>query len=43
MSFNEKDIANLLSILRKGRGNAQTASDIEEQLNKRFGIQKSGN
>ena len=43
MNFNEKDVANLLTILKSGRENAQTAAEIENQLHHRFGFQKSGN
>lgn len=43
MSFSGNDVSNLLTILRKGRENAQTAPEIEKLLNERFGLQKSGN
>jgi len=43
MNYNQNDVAHLLSILKSGRNNAQTASEIESQLISKFGFPKSGN
>lgn len=43
MNYNQNDVANLLSILKSGIKNAQTAAEIESQLIRKFGFQKSGN
>jgi hypothetical protein len=43
MNYNQNDVAHLLSILKSDSSNAQTASEIESQLNSRFVFPKSGN
>jgi len=43
MNYNQDDVNHLLSTLKSGKKNAQTALKIEFQLHKKFGFPISGN